>query len=79
MDTITDESVREHMPSPPPATEEALEAEGPSYHKRYERKKKEKAQVEQSERKAAMTFRKQKKSRYSTEVVKHAHSVQLKV
>ncbi|XP_041797871.1 proline and serine-rich protein 3 isoform X2 [Chelmon rostratus] len=67
VDTITDESVREHMPSPPPATEEALEAEGPSYHKRYERKKKEKAQVEQSERKAAMTFRKQKKSSYAVD------------
>ncbi|XP_070822719.1 proline and serine-rich protein 3 isoform X2 [Chaetodon trifascialis] len=61
MNAITDEPVCEHMPSPPPA----VEAEGPSHHKGSERKKKEKAQMEESERKAAMTFRKQKKSRYT--------------
>lgn len=75
MDNIPDEHTREHMPSPPPA----IEAEGSSYHRRSERKKKEKAQIEESGRKAAMTFRKQKKSRYSVEVVKHAHGVQFQV
>ncbi|XP_076593859.1 proline and serine-rich protein 3 isoform X2 [Chaetodon auriga] len=61
MNAVTDEPICEHMPSPPPA----IEAEGPSHHKGSERKKKVKAQIEESERKAAMTFRKEKKSRYT--------------
>ncbi|XP_044063603.1 proline and serine-rich protein 3 isoform X2 [Siniperca chuatsi] len=76
MCTVTDEPIREHMPSPPPgASSGAIEGGGPSHHKRSERNKKEKAQrkeSEKNEKNTVMSFRKQKKSARYTVDREHA-------
>ncbi|XP_070767470.1 proline and serine-rich protein 3 [Enoplosus armatus] len=72
MNTFTDEPIREHMSSPPPASPGAIEGEGPSHHKRSERNKKEKAQTKESKKKTTMSSRKQKKSTRYTVDREHA-------
>ncbi|XP_059194507.1 proline and serine-rich protein 3 [Centropristis striata] len=72
MNTFTDEPIREHLPSPPPASSEALDRAGLSHHKRPERKKKEKAQTRESEKKTAPSSRMQKQSTRSAADRDHA-------
>ncbi|KAG8010159.1 Proline and serine-rich protein 3, partial [Nibea albiflora] len=64
---FADEPIREHTPSPPPGSSAVTEGEGPSRHKRPERDKKEKGLTKESERKAAMSSRRQKKSRHTVD------------
>lgn len=61
----TEEPTIEHVSSLPPASSGAVAGEWPSYHKKQERNRKEKAQTKDSkrtEKKTAASIRKQKKS-----------------
>eukprot|EP00064_Thunnus_orientalis_P013267 superscaffoldBa00002133_g13304 len=64
-DTSADEPICKHIPSPPPASSGAIQAEWPSHHhKKTERNKKEKTptkDLEKNEKKTAVAIRKQKK------------------
>ncbi|KAM9353403.1 proline and serine-rich protein 3 [Symphorus nematophorus] len=64
INTFTDEPIREHIPSPPAALSGAIEGERPSHHKRSEGNKKE---TKESERKTAVSTRKQRKSRHTVD------------
>lgn len=63
MNTFPDGPIREHIPSPPPASAEAIEGAGPSHHKRSERNKNKKVRTKESERTTVMSIRKKEKSR----------------
>lgn len=65
MNTFPDEPIREHIPSPVPASAAAIEGASPSPHKRPERNKNKKVRTKESERTTVMSIRKQEKSRSS--------------